>query len=167
MAEFNCQCGKTLENGKHGDTLYVFYEKEILAAVNQNPEITLNEFLVGWRYWALRDNLAVTYWKCPDCGRVYEAEPAVDGQVFRTYEREDRQDQVVLTALADWDRAFVLTSDFVSEWEEQPGSQLLFDAIYQTRWDYDYFVQPNENMVLALNAATDMSAFIYENADSK
>ena len=30
MAEFNCQCGKVLENSKDGDMLYVFDEQEIL-----------------------------------------------------------------------------------------------------------------------------------------
>ena len=33
MAEFNCQCGKVLENSKDGDMLYIFDEQEISDAV--------------------------------------------------------------------------------------------------------------------------------------
>ena len=54
MAEFNCQCGKVLENSKDGDMLYIFDEQEILAACQQMPELTLTDFLANWRRWAIR-----------------------------------------------------------------------------------------------------------------
>ena len=33
MAEFNCQCGKVLDNSRFGDALYIFLE-----ATNKDPE---------------------------------------------------------------------------------------------------------------------------------
>ena len=167
MATFNCQCGCELENGRGGDQLFIFMESEILAATRQNKEITLSEFLVGWRYWALRDNANVMYWGCPECGRVYEAEPRPDGEVFRVFERVEREDEVDLTALAAWERIFVLSSDFVAACEQLVGSQSLFDIIYATRWDYDLFLPPDEKFLLALKAATNESAFLYEDVDKR
>ncbi|MBR5754073.1 MAG: hypothetical protein IKX83_06275 [Clostridia bacterium] len=167
MAEFKCQCGNVLENGRHGDMLYVFRESEILAACQQAQGITLREFLINWRRWALRDNPNVVYWGCPECGRVYEAAPAADGEVYRTFERVDRQDEVDLTALATFDRVFILTADLVAEVEERVGSQSLFDLIYTTRWPRDYFLHPEEKMLLALEATTNMSAFVYEDVDKR
>lgn len=167
MAEFACQCGKTLENGKNGDALYVFLEKEVLAAHQQVPGIPLADFIVGWRRWALRDNPNVIYWHCPDCGKVYESAPVRDGEVYRVFERTDREDQVVLSALATWERVFVLTSEDIAKFEAEAGNVTLFDAIYATRWERDYFLHPEEKMVLALKAATNESAFIYEDVDKK
>lgn len=166
MAEFNCQCGKVLENGKGGDALYVFLEKEILEATKQVPGITLSDYLANWRRWALRDNFNVVYWRCPDCGKVYEAAPTRDGEVFRTFARTDREDEVALNALGPWDRVFVLTAKFVAEAEESVGSQALFDVIYLTRWENDYFLSPDEKMLLALKASTNQSSFVYEDVDT-
>lgn len=167
MATFNCQCGKELENSKHGDMIYVFYEKEILAACQQVSDLTFEDFLINWRRWALRDNPGVVYWHCPECGRVYESAPFADGEVFRTFERSDREDTVVLTALADFERVFVITADFIANVEENVGTHSLFETIYATRWDYDYFLSPTENMLVALKNATDQSVFVYEDADTK
>lgn len=167
MAEFNCQCGKVLENSRDGDALYVFDEQEILAACQQMPDLTLTDFLASWRRWALRDNPNVVYWKCPDCGKVYEAEPKVDGEVFRVFERTERADEVDLKALADWSKLYVFDSKFVNEVEESVGSGSLFDSVYITRWKYDYFCDPDEKMVLALEYGTNMSAFFYEDVDKK
>ena len=167
MATFNCRCGAELENGKRGDELHIFLEKEILAACQQAPDITLTEFLISWRRFNLRDNADVVYWCCPECGTIYEAQPAADGEVFRTFERVERQDEVVLTALRDFDKLVIFDADFVADCEELPGSQGLFDIIYQTRWQYDYFTDPERKMILALEAGTNMSAFVYEDVDKR
>ena len=166
MAEFNCQCGKVLENSKLGNTIYVFDEQEIMAALQQTQNtIALNDFLLSWRRWALRDNPNVVYWKCPDCGKVYEAAPVRDGEVYRVFERKERQDEVALNALGPWKRLFVLDAKFIADATESAGSALLYDLIYLTRWEYDYFLSPEGNMMLALEAATNMSAFYYELQD--
>lgn len=167
MAEFNCRCGRVLENSKRGDQLFVFLEKEILTACRQADGITLNEFLFSWKRWSLRDNTDVVYWRCPDCGAVYEAAPAADGEVFRTFEKVEREDEVNLKALAPFERVFVLDADFIADAEERVGSQSLFDFIYQTRWENDYFVDPDQKMVLALKATTNVSAFVYEDIDKR
>ena len=167
MAEFHCRCGKVLENSRRGDELHIFLEKEVLAACQQVNGISLSDFLVSWRRFSLRDNTDVVYWRCPDCGTIYEASPSEDGGVFRTFEKVDRQDEVVLNALGPFDRVFVLDADFVADWEEQAGSQTLFDAIYQTRWENDYFTDPDRKMLLALKATTNMSAFVYEDIDKR
>lgn len=167
MATFNCQCGKVLENNRLGDFLYVFDEQEILAACQQVPGITLPDFLANWRRWALRDNSHVVYWKCPECGKVYEAAPAEDGEVYRTFERTDREDEVALNALGQWSKLYVLDSKFVADAEQLIGSQALFDIIFLTRWEYDYFLDPDEKMVLALKATTNESSFYYEDIDKK
>ena len=70
MAEFNCQCGKVLDNSRTGDALYIFDEQEILAACQQVQGLSLDDFIANWRRWALRDNVNVFYWKCPDCGKM-------------------------------------------------------------------------------------------------
>ncbi|MBQ8063203.1 MAG: hypothetical protein IJ720_00950 [Clostridia bacterium] len=167
MAEFNCQCGKVLENSKTGDSIFVILEQEVLAACQQNPNLTLDDFLANWRRWAMRENINVVYWKCPDCGKVYEAEPRPDGQVFRTFERTERADEVDLRALAEWDKVYVIDSKFLNETEEDEGLHLLFDSVYITRWKYDYFLDPDEKMLLAIEAGTNMSAFFYEDVDKK
>ena len=167
MAEFNCQCGKVLENSKDGDMLYIFDEQEILAACQQMPELTLTDFLANWRRWALRENPMVVYWKCPDCNKVYEAAPAVDGEVFRVFERTDRADEVDLRALAEWSKLYVFDSKYINEVEESVGTPSLFDSVYVNRWKYDYFMDPEEKMILALEATTNMSAFFYEDVDKK
>lgn len=167
MAEFNCQCGKVLENSRDGDMIFVFDEQEILAACQQVQGLTLNDFIANWRRWALRDNPFVVYWKCPDCGKVYEAAPQIDGEVFRTFERTDRADEVDLKALAEWSKVYVFDSAYLKEQEESAGTVSLFDAVYVNRWKYDYFLDPDEKMLLALEYGTNMSAFFYEDVDKK
>lgn len=167
MAEFNCQCGKVLDNSRFGDALYIFYEQEILAACQQVQGLLFDDFIANWRRWALRDNVNVFYWKCPDCGKVYEAAPAVDGEVFRVFEKTDRADEVDLRALAEWSKIYVFDAAFLREMEEAPAQPSLFDATFVTRWKYDYFMDPDEKMILALESGTNMSAFFYEDVDKK
>lgn len=167
MAEFNCQCGKVLDNSKTGDALYIFDEQEILAACQQMPDLLLTDFIANWRRWALRDNPNVFYWRCPECGKVYEAAPAVDGEVFRVFEMTERADEVDLRALAEWSKLYVFDSTFLNEMENAPAQVSLFDATYITRWTYDYFIDPDEKMILALESGTNMSAFFYEDVDKK
>lgn len=167
MAEFNCQCGKVLENSRDGDLIYVFDEQEVLAACQQIQGLTLGDFITNWRRWALRDNPFVVYWKCPDCGKVYEAAPQVDGEVYRTFERTERADEVDLKALANWSKVYVFDSEFLKAEEEAQTPTPLFDAVYLTRWKYDYFLDPDQKMLLALEATTNMSAFFYEDVDKK
>ena len=167
MAEFNCQCGKVLDNSKTGNALYIFDEQEILAACQQMPDLLLTDFIANWRRWALRDNPNVFYWRCPECGKVYEAAPAVDGEVFRDFEMTERADEVDLRALAEWSKLYVFDSTFLNEMENAPAQVSLFDATYITRWTYDYFIDPDEKMILALEAGTNMSAFFYEDVDKK
>ena len=167
MAEFNCQCGKVLDNSKTGDALYIFDEQEILAACQQIPDLLLTDFIANWRRWALRDNPNVFYWHCPECGKIDEAAPAVDGEVFRVFEMTERADEVDLRALAEWSKLYVFDSAFLNEMENAPAQVSLFDATYITRWTYDYFMDPDEKMILALEAGTNMSAFFYEDVDKK
>lgn len=167
MAEFNCQCGKVLDNSRTGDALYIFDEQEILAACQQMPDLPLTDFIANWRRWALRDNPNVFYWRCPECGKVYEAAPAVDGEVFRVFEMTERADEVDLRALAEWSKLYVFDSTFLNEMENAPAQVSLFDATYITRWTYDYFMDPDEKMILALESGTNMSAFFYEDVDKK
>ena len=98
---------------------------------------------------------------------MYEAAPAVDGEVFRVFEKTDRADEVDLRALAEWSKIYVFDAAFLREMEEAPAQPSLFDATFVTRWKYDYFMDPDEKMILALESGTNMSAFFYEDVDKK
>ncbi len=164
MAEFNCTCGKVLENSKNGDMVYIFEEQEILAAHQQFQGLALADFLTAWRRWALRENPNVVYWKCPDCGKVYETEFALHGEVLRTFARNDEHagEEVELKALREFSKIYVLDSKVINEAQEPGGAGTLFDTIYVTRWDYDYFMSPEGDYVLALEYGTEKLAFTYE-----
>lgn len=167
MATFNCQCGKVLENCKLGDMIYVFDEQEILAACQDAPDLLFADFLAGWRRWALRDNPNVVYWKCPDCGKVYETEFKLDGQCLRVFERTEREGEVALNAFGDWSKLYVFDSEYLNELDDASSPTTLFDAVYIKCWKYDYFLDPEEKLLVALESGTNHSAFIYEDVDKR
>ncbi|MBQ3328120.1 MAG: hypothetical protein IJG86_10185, partial [Clostridia bacterium] len=83
------------------------------------------------------------------------------------FERTDRADEVDLRALAEWAKLYVFDSKYINEVEESVGTPSLFDSVYVNLWQYDYFMDPEEKMILALESTTNMSAFFYEDVDKK
>ena len=78
-----------------------------------------------------------------------------------------KSDEVDLRALAEWSKLYVFDSKYINEVEESVGTPSLFDSVYVNRWKYDYFMDPEEKMILALESTTNMSAFFYEDVDKK
>ena len=79
MARLKCKCGNSLSNSTdyETDVYYIFSKKEILEAIQENPQ------LLYWDFYTDRE-AECDYWFCPRCKRMMECS-LKKGVVLRIY----------------------------------------------------------------------------------
>lgn len=96
MSRLSCKCGSTLGTSDSPSPyiLYIYYDEEIQEALRYNHEISLRDFLMDWdelndteKIYTARTE-PIEYWRCLDCGRIYEVQAIANGKKLRSYNPE-------------------------------------------------------------------------------
>ncbi|WP_027205892.1 hypothetical protein [Butyrivibrio fibrisolvens] len=97
MARLGCRCGAEMTNtiAPSNNIISIYYMKEVMDAIDLDPQIRLWDFYTGWdeknncnRSFQKR-NEPVEYWYCTSCNRVYEVQARSCGKIIRCYRLDD------------------------------------------------------------------------------
>ena len=170
MAQLGCRCGERMYTSDDPSPyiLDIYYKVEADKAINDDPEITLHNFMLGWdeknncqREYMERP-APVDYWFCPVCKRVYEVQYIPGGRWLRIYHHSDG---VVPENFKGWKQIYFMTDTEVYAATEKDWELRLSDYLQQ----HDavlYYLSPDEKIVHAVDKAAAKVLFSYELEDA-
>lgn len=165
MAQLGCRCGERMYTSDDPCPyiLDIYYKVEADKAINNDPEITLQNFMLGWdeknncRREYMERSEPVEYWFCPVCKRVYEVQGIPCGRWLRIYKKVDG---IASENFREWQQIYVISdTDTYIVYEEHPDI-LLSDYLRQ----HDsvlYYLSPDEKIVHAVENASSKILFSY------
>ena len=166
MSRMLCKCGEILGTSATPSpySLSVYYEKEVISALEKNPDIRLSDFLTDWdavnetQYGFMKRSEPVEYWYCPECRRVYETQPQIGGQWLRIYQRAEFSD--ITMSFEGWSRIFIFTEiDTDALLEVSP--QLRLSEYLHKHEGLLYLLSPDEKTLVAIADDTRNVQYIY------
>ena len=170
MARLGCRCGKSMYTSDDPSPCIVdvYYKTEVDKAINDDPTITLHNFMLGWdeKNTCQREYMErpepVEYWFCPACKRVYEVQSFSGGRWLRVYKRTDSKKP---EGYDGWKQIYVITDTDVYVAYENNEDVRLSDYLQQ----HDsvlYYLSSDEKLVHAVDKSSSKVLFSYVLEDS-
>ncbi|MCR5812099.1 MAG: hypothetical protein K6G34_12110 [Lachnospiraceae bacterium] len=172
MSRMLCKCGATMGTSISPSpySVSVYYDREVLSAIEDNPRILLSDFLTDWdavngaQKSFMKRAEPVEYWYCTECHRVYETQMRSCGHWLRVYRRTESQ--LLNTEHQQWTRIYVFPERETDVILESEPELLLADYIRMHAQTH-YCLSPEERMVVALDGEGNLEClYIQEEAEA-
>jgi hypothetical protein len=160
MARLKCKCGNSLSNSTDYETdiYYIFSKREILEAIQKNPQ------LLYWDFYVDRET-EYDYWYCSRCKRMMECSMQ-SGVVLRKYkpihidEKEKKIETSSWTEFYSYSDNELLT---LTDKNYEQGYKMTLREFYEKYpRKYFYRISPDKTRVFAYETDSEKLVFIYE-----
>jgi hypothetical protein len=150
-------------------SLAVYYQSEIEAALSDQSNVRLQDFLMGWdetnecKRQYMERKTSVEYWFCIECKRIYEVQ--VHGRWLRVFQWQKPTSVTLPQVDNDWKRIYVFPDTVTDAATEANIDISLADFLRQEIFENEYFVSPDEKLVVAQKMSTKAIEFCYQLED--
>lgn len=159
MARLKCKCGNSLSNSTDYETniCYFFSKKEILEAVQKNPQ------MLYWDFYSDRERVC-DYWYCSRCKRLMECS-LKNGRVLRRYKpiRIEEKERSIETE--SWTEFYSYSDNellALTDRNYELGYKMTLKEFYEkSPRKYFYRISPDEIKIFAYKSASGKLAFVY------
>ena len=170
MATLLCKCGEGMHTTDCPSPYIVdiYYKAEADKAINDDPNITLHNFLIDWdeknncQRRFMKRTEPVDYWFCPVCKRVYEVQNIPHGRWLRIYKKTNIP---VSESFDGWKQIYVMPDADTDAAMEEEWEIHLSDYLKQ----HDsvlYYLSPDETIIHAVEKSSSKVLYSYELEDS-
>ncbi len=176
MARIECRCGEILSDTDSPSpcSLDIYYESEVQAAIRNDPDTTLVDFLIDWdeKHECRREYMVrpepVVYWYCPTCGRVYEFQAVRGRRWLRIFSRDQGTPQATPENLESWTRIYVMMdTETVAVMDADEDDKRTRLADYVRKYDsVRHWISPDESRACAIDKASGQVLYTYSLEDS-
>ena len=172
MSQLSCKCGKGMYKTDCPSeySVYIYYESEVEKAIQENPSVSLVDFLTNWdtvhncsKVYTDRKE-PVEYWFCPSCKRVYEVQDIPRGRWLRIYTRV-RFENKYPDDISTWKHIYVMTDVETDNATEENYEVSLVEYLHRHHNNL-YYLSPDEKEAFVINQATSQVVCLYALEDS-
>lgn len=159
MARLKCKCGNSLSNSTdyETDVYYIFSKKEILEAIQENPQ------LLYWDFYTDRE-AECDYWFCPRCKRMMECS-LKKGVVLRIYKPIRIKENDLNLETDSWAEFYSYSDNellVLTDKNYEQGYKMTLREFYEKYpRKFFYRVSPDETRIFAFESNSKKLAFIY------